>query len=463
MRAFYRLYRHHFRSTLNLSTPIIIGQIGFVMMGVIDNAMIGQMIGKDPLAAVGASNAIFFLITVFGMGTLSAVAPLVSIAKNKNNGEDCFAIFRKSQTAALLLSAITLPILWVCAYNFHWFGQEPEVAKLAAEYLFIVSLGVLPFYSFWGGKQFTEGLSYTKPAMVVTIAGLLLNTFLNWIMIEGNLGFPRLELTGAGIATTVTRVLMTVGMFMFIWKSELIKPFRIVTAKATTKHLKEIFKIGVPSGMQYFFEVAAFASAAILMGHLSKEALAAHNIAINVAALTYMVTLGISAAGSIRVGDYYGKEDRKGVYMAGTGALILISVFMVFTCALFILFNKELSAIFIDPSEQEVLKIAVGLLVIAGFFQMSDGIQGVALGILRGVTDVKIPTVFTLFSYWVVGLPTAYYLAFHTALGPKGIWWGLTAGLTCSAILLTSRFYYLQKGMRKKGNKVPRQKISESI
>ena len=460
MRAFYRLYRYHFRSTLFLSTPIIIGQIGFVMMGVIDNAMIGHMIGKDPLAAVGAANAIFFLVTVFGMGTISAVAPLVSIAKSKNGGKDCFAIFRKSQTAALLLSALTLPALWLCAYNFHWFGQEPVVTELAGEYLFIVSLGVLPFYSFWGGKQFTEGLSFTKPAMVITIAGLLLNVILNWIMIEGNLGFPRLELAGAGIATTTTRVLMTVGMFVFIWKSKLINPYREHTVKPQRSHLNEIFKIGLPSGFQYFFEVAAFATAAILMGWISKEALAAHNIALNMAALSYMVTLGISAAGSIRVGDYFGKEDKKGVYMAGTSSLLMIGAFMVLTCIMFIVCNEVFSVIFIDAEEQNVIAIAASLLVIAGFFQMSDGIQGVALGILRGITDVKIPTAFTLFSYWVVGLPLAYYLAFKTPLGPQGIWWGLTAGLTCSAILLTSRFYYLQKGMRKKGNKVPREKIT---
>jgi MATE family multidrug resistance protein len=292
---------------------------------------------------------------------------------------------------------------------------------------------------FTGIKQFSDGLSITKPSAVITIAGLLLNVVLNWVLIYGKFGFPRLELDGAGYATSFTRLIMALAMFVYIIKGSIYKQWlKVKDNNGGLFFFKEIFRIGLPSGMQYFFEVGAFASAAIMIGWFGKEQLAAHQIAINLASVTYMVATGLSTGGSIAVGDAWGRKNKKDLMMSGKAALIMSILYMGGTAVLFSIFNTFFVGLYID--DVLVGGMAANLLLIAALFQLSDGVQCVSLGILRGINDTKIPTVFTIIAYWVIGIPIGWVLAKYFNLGLYGIWFGLSLGLTFSAVLLSIRF-----------------------
>jgi len=444
---FWQIYQKDFRQTLILSTPIIIGQLGHILMGVFDNAMVGSLqpveYGAIAVAAAGISNAIFFLVTVLGLGIMMAVSTLVSISKAKKDAASCGEYLKYSIVASVITSVVLSIILLFCAFNFHVFQQPPAVEALAVDYFLLISISTFPLFAGFGVKNFTDGLSYTKPAMIVTLIGVVLNIFLNWLFIFGNWGVPAMGLNGAGVATITSRVFIFIVLLVYVLKSPLFSEYRKMTKgiNLRSSHLKEIFKIGLPSGLQYFFEIGAFTAANIMAGWLGAFQSAAHQIALTLAAISYMVSLGISTAGSIRVSAAFGDNDKLAAKRAGYSALFMISAFMLISAVLLIAFNAILPPLF---NEQEtVVRYASALLLIAALFQFSDGAQAVGLGILRGLKDVKYPTGVTLFAYWLVGLPFAYYFAFELDMDVQGIWYGLTIGLTVSAIFLTRRFIML--------------------
>lgn len=407
-------------------------------MGVADIVMIGRLDATN-LAAAGLANSVFFLITILGIGTLSAVSPLVAKAKGAEHSNEVALLFRQSIWTSLLLWGVTSGILLVLTENLHWFGQSPEVTKLTKSYLHILNAGNLFLLLFTGVKQFSDGLSITKPAAIITIFGLMFNVLWNWILIYGKFGFPRLELDGAGYATSVTRLLMFLAMLFYILFHQKYKHWlRVKDASFGPALFKKIFVIGFPSGMQYFFEVGAFASAAIMIGWFGKEQLAAHQIAINLASVTYMVATGISAGGGIAVGDAWGRKHKQDLIKSGRAALILSIAFMGITAILFALFNSFFVSLYINDAL--VGGMAANLLLIAALFQLSDGLQCVSLGILRGISDTKVPTIVTVIAYWVIGIPVGWWLAQSFNLSLYGIWFGLTLGLTFSAVMLSIRF-----------------------
>ncbi len=431
-------YKSYFSKIIKLSYPIIIGQIGIVLMGVADVVMIGQ-IDATNLAAAGLANSVYFLVSIIGIGTLSAVSAMVAKAKGAGHSNDTAILFGQSIWAALALSAFISGVLLVLTFNLEWFGQSEEVTYLTKSYLHILNAGTVFMLLFTGIKQFSDGLSITKPSAVITIAGLLLNVFLNWVLIYGKFGFPRLELDGAGYATSFTRLVMALVMFLYIIRGSVYKQWlKVKDNNGSLFFFKEIFRIGLPSGMQYFFEVGAFASAAIMIGWFGKEQLAAHQIAINLASVTYMVATGLSTGGSIAVGDAWGRKNKKDLIMSGKAALIMSILFMGGTALLFAVFNTFFVNLYID--DVLVGGMAANLLLIAALFQLSDGVQCVSLGILRGINDTKIPTVFTVIAYWVIGIPIGWVLAKYFGLGLYGIWFGLSLGLTFSAVMLSIRF-----------------------
>lgn len=442
MFAFYRLYRQDLRETIHLSVPIIIAQLGLVLMGVIDTIMVGR-IGASALAASGVSSSVFFLIAVVGTGALSMVSPLVAGSRSKKGKiESPGNLLKSAQIAGLIIGLVTVLVLIVLAFNFHWFQQEKAVEELAAPFLLILALSVFPMYYFWAGKQFTDGMGDVRISMLITLAGLVANIFLNWIFIFGNFGIPVMGLNGAGIGTLLARIIMAVLTYGVIHSSGRFQEF-LEHTRVRKKLVMKIFRLGIPSGMQYFFEVAAFSGAAILAGWISVASLAAHQIAINLASITYMIAAGFSAAGAIRVGNARGTQNSSAVVKAGTAAIMLSFLYMSIMALIFICFRQFLVAFYID--DVEVASIASGLLVIAAFFQLSDGVQVAGLGILRGVYDVYIPTAITLFAYWIVGIPLGYYLSESQTMGVAGIWYGLLIGLTFSAILLVLRFYWVTR------------------
>lgn len=445
MKVIYSVYKPYFKSILKLSWPIIIGQLGIVLMGVADTLMIGK-IDATNLAAAGLANAIYYLITILGLGTLMAVSPLIAKAKAENNLQECVNYFKAAILVALVLSVFIFFVNMLLSNNLDWFKQDENVKPLANEFLTLLNYSTLPLLLFLAVKQFSDGLSITTPAAVITMVALALNILLNYMFIYGNWGMPALGLKGAGWATIISRTLMFISMLLYVLLHKQYKPYLLKTAASLKSQFVSILKVGLPSGFQYFFEVGAFATAAIIIGWIGKSEQAAHTLAINLASLTYMVATGISAGTGISVGDAYGRKNKHDMLYAGNSGIILGGVFMGFCALIFTVFNQFI--VQISVNDADVQFITAGLLYIAAMFQLSDGIQAVSLGALRGLSDTKVPTIITIIAYWVIGIPLGYYFTFSMNLGLYGIWYGLSIGLTFSAIFLCIRFVKEVKSMK---------------
>jgi MATE family multidrug resistance protein len=438
LQRIFNTYKRYFKEITLLSLPIIIGQLGIVLMGVADIIIIGKIDAVN-LAAASLGSSVYFLICILGIGTLSAVSPMVAKARGAGHPNQCAILFRQSIWAAVLLSIFIGFILYILTENLHWFGQTERVTVLTKKFLHILNAGTLPLLLFTAIKQYSDGLSYTKPSAIITIIALVLNVFLNWVFVFGKFGLMPMGLFGSGLATCLSRFFMATVLFAYVRFHARYKPYLHLKQHEDDRyHLGQIFKIGLPSGFQYFFEVAAFAFAAIMIGWISEFAMAAHQIAISIASVTYMIATGISAGGSIAVGEAYGRKNKYDIIMAGRAALILGTLFMGCCAILFALLAPFIVGLFIQ--DDIVSPMAIKLLWIAAIFQLSDGIQCVGLGVLRGIQDTKMPTAITIVAYWVIGIPIGWYLGFHTSWSLYGIWAALLIGLTFSAIALSRRF-----------------------
>lgn len=431
--------KKHILSTFELAYPIIIGQLGIIMLGVVDSLMVGHLSAAH-LAAASLGNSLAFILMIIGIGVSLAVTPLVAIAVGANKYDECGIYFRQSLLVNSTLSIFLAFAIYFAAGLIEYFDQPPEVQILAKSYMRIIGFSTLPLMVFQTYKQFIEGFSIMKPAMIIAILANLINAFVNWILIFGELGFPRLELNGAGWATFASRLFMAICIMIYVMKSKLFRQYNVsFHFKNFNRHIiKKILSLGLPSGFQYFFEIGAFSFAVVMVGWLGTKQLAAHQIAINLASISFMAVLGISVAGSIRVGNAVGMKDIFETRRAGFTASLLGAFVMFISGVIFILFRNHLPTLYVQ--DDQVINYASSLLIIAALFQLSDGTQAVGIGILRGLTDVKIPTAITFIAYWIVGLPIGYLLGFTFDLGVQGVWIGLLLGLTTSAILLTIRF-----------------------
>lgn len=408
-------------------------------MGVVDSVMVGNL-GAVPLAGASLGNSLFILIFIIGMGVSMSVTPLIAILVGAKRFSECGIYFRQSLLVNLVLGFILMSIVFVSSDFLEYLNQPPGVVEQASSYTKIIALSIMPAMLFHTYKQFIEGFSMMKPAMIIAIVANIVNAFSNWVFIYGNLGMPALGLDGAGWATFSSRMFMAFVIMLYVMNKEYFKQYDVNFhfKKINFPVVKKILSVGLPSGFQYFFEVGAFAFAVIMIGWLGTNPLAAHQIAINLASITFMVVLGISAAGGIRVGNGVGKQDINEVRRAGFTAIIMGASFMFVFGIIFITFNEILPTLYID--DEAVIKIASSLLIIAAIFQVSDGTQGVGIGVLRGLTDVKIPTLITFIAYWVIALPIGYIFGFIFNFGVQGVWVGLLLGLTASATMLTIRF-----------------------
>jgi MATE family multidrug resistance protein len=431
--------KKHIVSTFQLAYPVIIGQLGIIMMGVVDSLMVGHL-GAAPLAAASLGSSLAFIILIIGIGVSLAVTPLVAIAVGANKFEDCGVYFRQSLLVNSILSVIIALIIYFGADLIIYFNQPYEVQYQAKSFMRIIGFSSIPLMIFQSYKQFIEGLSIMRPAMIIALLANIINAFGNWVLVFGNLGFPALGLNGSGWATFFSRVFMAIALMGFVMNNKYFKQFDVSFHYKSINWsvIKKILSLGLPSGFQYFFEVGAFSFAVIMVGWLGTQQLAAHQIAINLASISFMAVLGISVAGSIRVGNAVGMKDIAETRRAGFTASLLGASIMFGAGVIFILFRNFLPTLYVN--DEVVISYASSLLVIAALFQISDGTQAVGIGILRGLTDVKIPTAITFIAYWIVGLPVGYLLGFTFELGVQGVWIGLLLGLTTSAILLTLRF-----------------------
>ncbi len=443
---FFNTYKSFFKQIIQLSYPIVIGQLGIVLMGTADVIMVGELDSIN-LAAVSLANSIYFVVCILGIGTLSAVSPLVSQSKGAEKPAECGSLFKQGIVAAFILSLFICSIVYVLTQNLHWFGQSEKLIALTKNYLHLLNWGTLPLLVFTAVKQYSDGLGFTKVSAVLTLIALGINIFLNWILIYGNWGAPALGLYGTGLATTISRTFMGLAIYFYVKKASFYKPYLKEKSKEKEgRFLLQIFNIGFPSGLQYFFEIGAFALAAIMIGWISESAMAAHQVAISIAAITYMVATGISAGGSILVGDAVGRKNQQDLMIAGRAALLLGAGFMACCAMIMACFAPFILSFY--TKDMVVIDMAQKLLYIAAFFQLSDGIQCVSLGVLRGIGDTKIPTLITIISYWVIGIPLGYYLCFQLNWSLYGVWWALLFGLTFSAVFLSIRFLKESKNIK---------------
>lgn len=428
-----------------MSWPIILGQLGTILMGFTDVLFVGKL-GHEKIAAAGSANSVYFFISVAGIGVMAAVSALVARYRGEGRDDKVEHVVTSTLWTAIFLGTVFTILVLVFANNYHWFQQPEAVNQLAPGYLRLWAFSTIPLLIAIGLKNFCDGLEYTWVGMVITLAGLGLNCLLNYMLIWGHWGCSAMGFEGSALASLITRIAMAAATIIYIVSAPELRKYLRAKHIMNMSEMWQILKLGLPTGLQYLFEVGAFAGAALLMGNISVASGAAHQVALNLASVTYMVSTGVSAAGSILTGHAFGREHAQDIHKSGKAALWIILIFMALTAAIFVVFNNQLPLMF--TQDPEVLSLSATLLLVAALFQLSDGAQCVGLGILRGIGDTKLPTIITLVAYWVIGLPLAWFLGFKTVYGPIGIWAGLSAGLTFSALALNFRFFYLQKKYR---------------
>ena len=445
----YKKYKPYYKENLHLALPIVGSQLGHTLVHMADSIIVGHFTDTVQLAAVSLVNSIFMLILVIGLGISYGITPLIAQENGRNNYNEC----GKLLSTSLIINICVGIILYILVH----FGvlliidhldQTPAVVGYAKPYLNLLSISIIPLLIFQTFKQFAEGLGFTKQAMFVSIWGNLLNVILGIIFVKGMFGIKPMGVSGVGLSTLIDRILMAIVMCIYVLRSQNFKKY-LINFKATfidQFRAIKIIKIGAPVAMQYSFEISAFSGAAVLIGTIGAVEQAAHQIAISLAAMTYMIASGVASAATIKTGNNFGKNNFNDLRKSAIASYHVILGFMAITAIIFIAANNLLP--FIITDDLAVIKIAAQLLIIAGFFQLFDGTQVVGLGVLRGIGDVNIPTFITFLAYWVIGIPIGYLLGFKLGLGVNGIWYGLTLGLLSASILLFLRFQNKTKALK---------------
>ena len=444
-------YTKEFKYNLKLSYPVILGMLGHTMVAFVDNIMVGQ-IGTAELAAISLANSFMFIAMSLGIGFSTAITPLIAEA----DGEGSFEVGKSTFKHGLFLCTVLGVLLFLGVFfaepMLHLMKQPPEVVELAIPYLNLVAVSLIPLVIFQAFKQFSDGMSMTKYPMYAILIGNVINVVLNYLFIFGKFGFPELGIVGAAIGTLVSRLIIVIFLWYLLSQHYKSRSFvlNIKIFKLSKKMIKKLYSIGFPSAMQMFFEVAIFTAAIWLSGILGKNPQAANQIALNLSSMTFMVAMGLSVTAMIRVGNQKGLKRYIDLRRIAFSIFMIATLFAVVFAILFFLFSGILPKMYLDINDPtkmvdnyEVITIASKLLLIAAVFQITDTIQVVALGALRGMQDVKIPTFITFISYWLIGFPISYYLSLYTDYKSAGIWIGLLAGLSSSGILLFIRFNYL--------------------
>ncbi len=466
-------YLSEVRQTLALAFPIVVGQVSQILMGITDSVMIGR-IGKVPLAASAFAHGLFNLIFICGLGLLLAVSVLVARAHGARQSRECAEYLRHGLVLALGLSAVSLVVIGGLATQLHRFGQPAEVLAVVNPFFVIIGVSLVPAFLFQVFKQFSEAVGHPWVPMMILLGCVGLNALLNWLLIYGHWGLPELGLAGSALATLTAR---TVSVLLLWWWLSRRKEVRcewpsfakasegtalseaaaggssVAVGMARTQagnpawfapfsvqRFREMLGVGVPAAGQWLFEAGAFSAAAIMMGWVGTVSLAAHQVSLSCASSAFMFPLGLSIATSMRVSRAVGEGRREAVRVIGFGSLGAGVVMMGGFALLFALGGRWLATGF--TPDAAVIELTARLLVVAAFFQLFDGAQVIGAGALRGLTDVKIPTLITFVAYWGLALPGGYLLGVRGPFGPEGIWAGLALGLAFAAVLLAWRFYH---------------------
>jgi multidrug resistance protein, MATE family len=439
------MLRTEAKQTITLAIPIIIGELAQMALHIIDSAMVGAISYKQLAASALVINAMNIPFVV-GIGMTISVSQMVSMAHGRRDAAMVSHYFYNGFILCALTALLISGTLFACRPLLAHLGQDPEVVQLAMPFMRLMAISIVPMLLFMTLKQFADGLEFTKTAMLLSLAGMPVNIFLNWLLIYGNWGFPKLELTGAGWATLITRSMMFLVLATVILKHHRFR--RYITVSKSQWHLqsktwRELLHIGVPSSLQIGMEAGAFAVSGILIGTFGAVPQAAHQIALSCAAFTFMVSMGLAQAGSIRVSNAFGRNNWLKISFIGKSTLLTALAYGIFCAITFILFRHQLPLFF--NRNEAVVELSASLILFAAVFQISDATQAIGAGLLRGIKDVKVPTMLVFVAYWILGLPLGYLLGFHFHLGAKGMWLGLIAGLSGASLFLILRFLKMSR------------------
>lgn len=444
-------YTKEFSYNFQLAYPVVLGMLGHTLIAIVDNFMVGKL-GSTELAAVSLGNSFLFIGMSLGIGFSTAITPLIAEADAEKDDKKIRTTFHHG---LLLCSALGIAVFMMIVLSKPIMGlmhQPKAVVDLAAPYIDWVAFSLIPVIIFQGYKQFADGLSQTKYSMYAIYLANVVHVFFNYVLIYGVWGFPKSGILGAALGTVFSRIMMVVFIHFLLRKNILFKKyFKNFTFKEIKKSiLKKIINLGFPSAMQMLFEVTLFTAAIWLAGSLGKNSQAANQIALTLASSTFMVAMGFSVAAMIRVSNAKGAKDYKKMITVARSIFLLTVLVELFFGILFVVFHRFLPHLFLNMSDTsqltdntEIIAIASQLFLVAAVFQISDGIQVVVLGALRGLQDVKIPMYITFVAYWIIGFPVSYYLGKYTSLATTGIWIGLLAGLSAAALFLYIRFSWL--------------------
>jgi multidrug resistance protein, MATE family len=439
-------WRDEIRAMLQLSWPMILTNLGQTAMTATDVLMMGRL-GPDALAAGSLGANLYFMPLIFGLGLMTAASPMIAteLGRKRHSVRDVRRTVRQGLWLAIMVSIPIWFLLWQAETILNAMGQEPRLAAMAGSYVHTLMWASTPFYGYLVLRSFISALERPRWALIIVFSAVAFNAFANWCLMYGNLGFPALGLPGSGLATTLSSVLMFAGMAAVVSFERRFRRYRLFGRfwRADWPRFKAFLRLGMPIAALLLFEVSIFNAASFLMGLINAASIAAYAIAIQVASLSFMIPLGLGQAVTVRVGRAHGARDYEAVTRAGWTAYVMGVGFMALMAAVMIFLPYPLISAFIDldaPENAVVVPLAVGFLAFAGLFQIVDGAQAVAGGMLRGLHDTTVPMVYALIGYWGVGLPLGVALAFPGGLEGNGIWIGLSAGLAVVAALLLGRW-----------------------
>lgn len=451
------LNKNYTKEALTLALPVMLTQVGQVSVNLFDNIIVGKLLGADALASVSLGNAVFFSMFVLALGFSFAIPPLVSEAHSQNDHKTINSVFSHGFVINMSVGILLMLLLFLGLPLLYKSGQPEKIIPDTVDFLWIMAISIIPFMAFQTLREVSEGLSYTIGVTKATIIANVINIILNYVFIKGLWIFPEMGVKGSAVASLIARIFMVAFLYYVLLKEkktrQYIKDFTLKIEVFSKKMFEKMIRLGFPTALQMFFEVTAFAGAAFICGLISSHDIASHQIALSMASFTFNLCIGFSVASTVMIGRKLGEQNFVELRKVGINNLKIAFLFMCLCGVIFILGRNILPTFFTKPEEVEVIMLASKLMIIAALFQLSDGIQVTALGMLRGLQDVKIPSIITFIAYWLITIPLGYFLCVTLRMGAFGMWIALGLGLTISAFMLVKRFLDMS-ARRIKSNKL---------
>jgi MATE family multidrug resistance protein len=451
------LNKNYTKEALTLALPVMLTQVGQVSVNLFDNIIVGRLLGADALASVSLGNAVFFSMFVLALGFSFAIPPLVSEAHSQNDHKTINSVFSHGFVINMTVGIILMLVLFAGLPLLYHSGQPAKIIPDTTDFLWIMAISIVPFMAFQTLREVSEGLSYTIGVTKATIIANVINIVLNYVFIKGLWIFPEMGVKGSALASLIARIFMVVFLYFVLMKEPktrlYVKQFSLKMQVFSKQMFEKMIRLGFPTALQMFFEVTAFAAAAFICGLISSHDIASHQIALSMASFTFNLCIGFSVASTVMIGRKLGEQNFVELRKIGINNLKIAFLFMCICGLIFVLGRNILPTFFTKPEEVEVIMLASKLMIIAALFQLSDGIQVTALGMLRGLQDVKIPSIITFIAYWLITIPLGYFLCVTLKMGAFGMWIALGLGLTISAFMLVKRFLDMS-ARRLKSNKL---------